>query len=106
MKTNSSFSTVTLCCSLLNICFALGNDLFIRVGGGNRVFVTSAGNVGIGTTTPTEKLEVDGNIKASGSVTSDTATVTNNATVGTLTLGSFTLEYNEATQSLNFNFSE
>ena len=85
-----------------------GDDLQLSSNGSDTqgIRITQAGNVGIGNTTPTEKLDVTGNIKASGSVTSDTATVTNNATVGTLTLGSFTLEYNEATQSLNFNFSE
>ena len=43
--------------------------------------ITSAGNVGIGTTTPTERLEVNGNIKAEGSVqvgdNTDTATSSN-----------------------------
>jgi hypothetical protein len=33
-----------------------------------RVRITSDGNVGIGTINPTEKLEVDGNIKASGAI--------------------------------------
>jgi len=33
-----------------------------------RVFIASKGNVGVGTTNPTEKLEVKGNILASGSI--------------------------------------
>jgi hypothetical protein len=33
--------------------------------------ITSTGNVGIGTTTPTEKLDVEGNIKAWGFITGD-----------------------------------
>ena len=43
--------------------------------------ITSAGNVGIGTTAPSEKLEVSGNIKAEGSVqvgdNTDSATASN-----------------------------
>jgi hypothetical protein len=35
---------------------------------GERMRITSAGNIGIGTATPTEKLEVTGNIKVSGSI--------------------------------------
>jgi hypothetical protein len=34
----------------------------------NATFATSSGNVGIGTTTPTEKLEVNGNLKVSGGI--------------------------------------
>jgi hypothetical protein len=32
--------------------------------GSNRMYITGAGNVGIGTTSPSEKLEVNGNVKA------------------------------------------
>jgi len=44
-------------------------DVYIATGSGdatNRVFIQNNGNVGIGTTSPTEKLDVVGNIKASG----------------------------------------
>jgi len=50
------------------------NDLFISsegAGGSNRVFINpfpQHGNVGIGTTTPTEKLSVSGNICATGNL--------------------------------------
>jgi hypothetical protein len=40
-----------------------------------RMRITSAGNVGIGTTTPAEKLDVVGNIKASGTVKTGSLTV-------------------------------
>ena len=43
--------------------------------GGNAFIVKATGNVGIGTTTPSEKLDVDGNIKASGTVTTGAYTV-------------------------------
>jgi hypothetical protein len=42
--------------------------------------------VGIGTTTPTQKLDVVGNIQASGSLTGATGSVTGNLTVDTSTL--------------------
>ena len=38
-------------------------------GSGQRLYVTSHGNVGIGTTSPTERLHVAGNILATGSLT-------------------------------------
>jgi hypothetical protein len=33
--------------------------------------ITNTGNVGIGTSTPTEKLEVNGNLKVNGNITSN-----------------------------------
>jgi hypothetical protein len=48
-----------------------------------RLRVTAAGNVGINTTTPTEKLTVEGNISGSGFVK-----VNGTATVGTIAAGS------------------
>ena len=42
-------------------------DLQMLAGGSERMRIASAGNVGIGTTSPLVELEVDGNIMASGS---------------------------------------
>ncbi|MBD3299164.1 MAG: hypothetical protein GF341_10950, partial [candidate division Zixibacteria bacterium] len=42
---------------------------------GSNVYYNT-GNVGVGTTTPTEQLEVDGNLKVSGTITSGTGAVT------------------------------
>jgi hypothetical protein len=48
----------------------LSNNIIIADGNGNqRINVTATGNVGIGTATPTEKLEVAGNIKVNGTIT-------------------------------------
>jgi hypothetical protein len=51
-----------------------------------RFRITAAGNVGVGTTNPTTMLDVAGNIKASGSLTSATANVVNQFIVDTSTL--------------------
>ena len=53
-------------------------DLVLKSGGNNtRMYISSAGNIGIGTTTPTAKLNVAGTIKSSGTITSTNGTVTN-----------------------------
>lgn len=41
--------------------------MFLEAGGSVRLAITTAGNVGIATTTPTQKLAVDGNIKLQSS---------------------------------------
>lgn len=54
---------------------------------------TAGGNVGIGTTNPTEKLEVSGNIKATGSITGNHLSVTGNVGIGTIS-PAYTLDVN------------
>ena len=44
------------------------NNLELETGGTTRVFISSSGNVGIGTATPTERLHVQGNSLFSGSL--------------------------------------
>ena len=39
------------------------------------MIITNTGNVGIGTTAPTEKLHVNGNIKVDGNITSNQGTI-------------------------------
>ena len=46
-------------------------NLDLRAGGTTKIFVSSSGNVGIGTISPGEKLEVVGNISASGAIIAD-----------------------------------
>ena len=58
---------------------------YILTNGTYRLNVNQNGNVGIGTTIPTEKLEVDGNIKASGNIEATDV----NADSVTLNIGSF-----------------
>jgi hypothetical protein len=47
---------------------AVGDDCFIIAGGTEKVRIDENGNVGIGTNDPTEKLDVQGNITATGVV--------------------------------------
>lgn len=64
---------------------ATSNIIFLNNGGQNRLQITPEGNVGIGTNSPNEKLEVAGGIYASGGVFVDQElSVTGEAFVGRL----------------------
>lgn len=54
-------------------------------GVGDIVSILSSGNVGIGTTSPSEKLEVAGSIKASGGLYSDNGSLAGNIGLGQVT---------------------
>ncbi len=64
-----------------------GNHLQFVTGQQDMMRITGSGNVGIGTTSPTQKLDVAGNIKANGveavgNITANGADVTGNITAG------------------------
>lgn len=63
-----------------------GNEYFIGTSKTSpSLLINSSGNVGVGTSSPTEKLDVTGNIKASGEITADSITTSGNG--GTLLRG-------------------
>ncbi|MEK7663275.1 MAG: tail fiber domain-containing protein, partial [Actinomycetota bacterium] len=86
---------------------ATNNGLALSTGGQTRLFVTDAGSVGIGTTTPTTqfgtKLAVAGPIYVGGASTTATSTFEGNARViGNLAVGSGTTWIKDnATSSFN-----
>ncbi len=63
---------------------ALSNNIIIADGAGNRrINVDSSGNVGIGTTSPSQALSVNGNSVVTGNITATTFTATSSiSTVG------------------------
>lgn len=63
---------------------SIGETVF-TTNGTERMRVTAAGNVGIGTTTPAERLSVAGNITATGSLTLGTALAVANGGTGATT---------------------
>lgn len=54
------------------------DDVSFRAGAGTKMTITKAGNVGIGTTVPTEKLHVTGKVRATDFVTSSSRTYKKN----------------------------
>ncbi len=61
-------------------------DMYFGTTATERMRIKATGNVGIGTSNPAAALDVVGNIKASGSLTGATGSVTGNLTVDTNTL--------------------
>ena len=55
-------------------------------GGGARLFITSTGNVGIGTTSPGQLLEVNGAAKVDGTLTATATSISGNVAAGTATI--------------------
>jgi hypothetical protein len=55
-----------------------GNDIQLQTDGATKLTIASSGNVGIGTSSPSAKLEVAGNVKITG-IISTTSTDTNTA---------------------------
>ena len=58
------------------------NPLYLGTNGDRNMVITSAGNVGIGTNSPSDKLHVNGNIKAAGTLTGVTSITMNGALSG------------------------
>jgi len=86
---------------------ASNQDISFRINDNDKMIIDSSGNVGIGTTTPTEKLDVNGNIKTNGNlignvtgnITGDvTGTVSDisNHTTDSLSEGSINLYYTDS----------
>jgi len=63
-----------------------------------RMTVNSAGNVGIGNTGPTEKLDVVGNLKVSGSGAGNITASGNMTVTGTITGGTITAKYQDVAE--------
>jgi hypothetical protein len=61
-------------------------SLELRTGNTSRVYISSTGNVGIGSTSPTQKLDVNGSIYTSGKLVQNSTTQSITGTNQTLTL--------------------
>ncbi|MFO0052628.1 MAG: hypothetical protein ACOVQ3_12100 [Dolichospermum sp.] len=68
------------------------NDAELNPGGGTAEMVIKDGNVGIGTVTPSEKLEVSGNLKVTGTITG------NNVFLGDVGHGSIWAGFSHSSQ--------
>jgi len=77
-----------------------GLSVNVSGGGTNYAALFTAGNVGIGTSTPTESLEVNGNIRISG-INGLKITEGTNATMGKATLAAGTVVVNTTKVTAN-----
>ena len=69
----------------------LDNDIPLWIKNGNNLYHTTGGNLGVGTTSPTEKLHVVGNAIVSGTLTAGTISGSYSGTInaGNVSAGSF-----------------
>ena len=84
----------------------LGTSMYFENGGTERMRITSAGNVGVNTTSPSYKLDVNGDIRSTGAIRVNTGTIdtvltfdTSAGAVGTVTNHNLNFWINGTTQA-------
>ena len=68
---------------------ATGNDLVIKAGAAERMRINSSGNVGIGTTSPDTKLDVNGTVSVGGGTGANALSI--ETSIGTYTFNDYVL---------------
>jgi len=83
-----------------NLALAASNVMPFNVNGSETMRIITNGNVGIGTTTPGRKLDVEGIVRTRG------ATGTGGFEIGAATTGAvkWRIEWDSASDSLDFNW--